>query len=98
MRLFGKGCKRCGQRGDLYRGYCTGCVGSHTAEEWAAILRASAGRCYYCKNARDLTKDHIVPLSRGGRNEAHNLVACCERCNQAKGDKLLRELKSNWFL
>lgn len=31
-----------------------------------------------------LTKDHIIPISWGGKRK-HNLIACCEDCNRLKG-------------
>lgn len=39
-----------------------------------------------------LTADHVMPLSRGGRNSRYNLVAACSQCNKgraAKGDPSL---------
>ena len=41
------------------------------------------------KHLTDKTIDHIIPLSKGGRNEENNLVACCEKCNRFKADKIL---------
>ncbi len=39
------------------------------------------------KNFHDtLTIDHIVPLSKGGTNNKHNLVVACYECNQKKGN------------
>lgn len=31
--------------------------------------------------------DHIIPTSRGGRDDDDNLVACCWPCNQRKGNR-----------
>lgn len=45
------------------------------------------GVCYYCnrKVGRDnLTMDHVVPLSRGGRSRKGNIVAACKACNNRK--------------
>ncbi len=36
----------------------------------------------------DITIDHVVPESKGGRSAASNLVLACERCNKSKKDKL----------
>ena len=33
---------------------------------------------------RDLTLEHVVPRSRGGRTEDENLVVACRRCNRAR--------------
>ena len=50
--------------------------------------------CAYCGdvNSRGLTRDHIVPLSRGGRDSWLNVCACCSACNMRKGASLLEEL------
>ena len=46
--------------------------------------------CQYCGvTGGMLTLDHVIPKSRGGGKVWNNIVACCIRCNQKKGDKLL---------
>ncbi len=50
--------------------------------------------CLYCGKAYpavDLTRDHVVPVSRGGVGAWHNVVAACRRCNHFKGSRLLEE-------
>jgi 5-methylcytosine-specific restriction endonuclease McrA len=54
--------------------------------------------CQYCgRHRRDLghreslTRDHIVPLSRGGDNQWANVVTACSRCNLRKGNRLPAE-------
>src|SRR5207249_4042783 len=39
----------------------------------------------------ELTLDHVVPRSRGGRSSWENLVACCYQCNNSKGDRTPEE-------
>ncbi|MGZ8432828.1 MAG: HNH endonuclease [Candidatus Binatia bacterium] len=34
------------------------------------------------------TIDHIIPLSKGGKNSMKNTVLACRECNQAKADSL----------
>ncbi len=49
--------------------------------------KLAEGICYYChkKFAPDeLTMDHIVPLSRGGKSTKGNVVTCCKICNNEK--------------
>jgi len=45
------------------------------------------GICHYCENKfnpKDLTMDHIVPLSRGGKSSKGNIVTSCKDCNNKK--------------
>lgn len=45
------------------------------------------GICYYCEckfSPDELTMDHIVPLSRGGKSTKGNVVPCCKSCNNEK--------------
>jgi 5-methylcytosine-specific restriction endonuclease McrA len=45
------------------------------------------GVCHYCGKSfkpKDLTMDHVVPLSRGGKSTKGNIVPCCKECNNKK--------------
>jgi len=55
------------------------------------IFRRDNHECVYCGSKKDLTIDHVIPRSRGGRNTWTNLVACCQKCNLKKGDKTPEE-------
>ena len=53
-------------------------------------------KCFYCSTTltkagtlsnKSATLDHKIPLSNGGKNDIHNLVLACRRCNQLKGRK-----------
>jgi len=49
--------------------------------------KRSSGICYYCENnfiPNELTMDHVIPLSRGGKSQKFNLVPCCKACNTKK--------------
>ena len=59
------------------------------------VLRRDAHRCAYCGHAAS-TVDHVLPRSRGGADSWENLVACCLRCNNAKGDRTPQEM--NWTM
>lgn len=54
-------------------------------------IRALDKCCRYCISRPASTVDHVIPLSRGGTNNRLNLVGCCNRCNQKKGDKTPKE-------
>ena len=44
--------------------------------------------CQYCgKHTRDLTLDHVIPRSLGGRDTWDNLVSACAQCNHRKGNR-----------
>ena len=56
-------------------------------------------RCVYCdrhsnelKTREALTRDHLIPLSRGGLNEWTNVVTACSSCNTRKGNRLPDEI------
>jgi 5-methylcytosine-specific restriction endonuclease McrA len=59
------------------------------------VLRRDGHRCAYCKKTAS-TVDHIQPRSRGGADSWENLVACCLKCNNIKGDRTLQEI--GWTL
>ncbi len=55
-------------------------------------------RCQYCHRSQIelrprecLTRDHLMPLSRGGSNEWTNVVTACSSCNTRKGNRLPEE-------
>lgn len=53
--------------------------------------KTASGTCYYCGlkfGFKNLTMDHIIPLSRGGRSTKDNLVPCCKECNTRKKTSL----------
>ncbi len=52
------------------------------------------GTCHYCERStlpKELTMDHIVPVSRGGKSTKSNVVPCCKACNNAKKQLLPME-------
>lgn len=56
--------------------------------------KCAKGVCFYCNQkfpARDLTMDHIVPISKGGRSTKNNVVPCCKDCNSEKKSRLLMD-------
>jgi 5-methylcytosine-specific restriction endonuclease McrA len=52
-------------------------------------------RCGYCGRSEkpdDLTFDHVVPRSRGGKTTWQNIITACRDCNLAKGAKPATEV------
>jgi hypothetical protein len=58
------------------------------------LFRRDRNICAYCvKSFSDikLTRDHVIPRSRGGADVWTNVVTACERCNHKKDDMLVEE-------
>lgn len=58
------------------------------------ILLRDHNICQYCQTVfppQELTLDHVIPKARGGDSSWDNLVACCRRCNNRKGNKTPEE-------
>jgi len=45
--------------------------------------------CCYCGSEAALTLDYLLPTSRGGADEADNVVCACRRCNSKGGNDLI---------
>lgn len=67
---------------------------------WQNVIQN--GKCHYCGKyfpSAEITMDHIVPLSRGGKSARGNIVPCCKECNNKKKyltpvDMILKDLES----
>ena len=66
----------------------------------AAICKRDKNRCRYCgtqvnwrasRGNAAATYDHIIPLTKGGKNTLENVVVCCKGCNDRKGKRTLKE-------
>ncbi len=49
-------------------------------------------QCQYCGASHDLTFDHVIPRSKGGRTTWENVVAACAPCNLRKGNRMPRDI------
>jgi hypothetical protein len=55
-----------------------------------ALFRRDAHLCMYCGNRfpiSDLSRDHVTPVSQGGRDQWKNVVTACRRCNNHKAGR-----------
>lgn len=61
-----------------------------TAKRLAIYLRDGLA-CAWCgatiEDGTILTLDHLTPQSKGGSNHERNLVTCCKRCNDSRGNR-----------
>ena len=73
-------------RARLFKGLQTGTmkVGSLVLDEKAKLHARRA--CVYCGVTENLSADHIIPPSKGGRDSGENLVLACRSCNSSKRD------------
>jgi 5-methylcytosine-specific restriction endonuclease McrA len=56
-------------------------------KEWKEKLQKLNGICQMCKTDKNITIDHIKPLSKGGTNCIDNLQPLCKSCNSRKNNK-----------
>ena len=59
------------------------------------VMARDGYRCQYCGSDKksDLTIDHIIPTSRGGKNTWTNMTTACFKCNTTKDSRTLAEAK-----
>lgn len=68
-------------------------AGSHSSDEISALYFEQNGRCAYCgipiyfDIERDVSEDHVIPLTRGGSDAIGNILLACRSCNAQKNDK-----------
>ena len=90
-----------GSRSQMSPPSIVACSGAHLARPRShyplnnpALFARDGNLCLYCAQpfpSSELTRDHIVPVSRGGEDRWENVVTACRRCNQHKADWLLEE-------
>ena len=58
------------------------------------LFKRDDHRCLYCGgqfSRNELTRDHVLPISRGGSDKWENVVAACKRCNWLKDCQIPEE-------
>ena len=67
-------------------------------QEWKECVIFFGGTCAYCggtvRKGQRLTRDHLEPVSKGGRTIQSNIVPACGSCNSSKGAEDFKE----WFM
>ena len=53
--------------------------------------------CQYCGSKNELTFDHLLPRSKGGKTDWNNVVTACSSCNVKKGGRLLKSSGMSLF-
>ena len=75
-----------------------------TVEEWKTIVEERDFCCHLCgekvfldlKSPWRLSLDHVLPMARGGKNAAENVLPAHRRCNQSRLDMTMEEF--DWWL
>lgn len=63
-------------------------------EQWLVLQEKYNYQCFYCgKSGSNLTKDHVIPVSKGGEDTMENIVPACMECNRRKGVKIYETTK-----
>jgi hypothetical protein len=63
--------------------------GHHTQEEWEQLCAYYNYSCVRCgKTGERLTKDHVIPVTKGGKDYISNIQPLCISCNSRKYTKI----------
>jgi hypothetical protein len=60
------------------------------------LFKRDRHTCAYCGNSfshQELSRDHVLPKAKGGKDTWMNCVTACKSCNQEKGDKLVHDFR-----
>lgn len=65
--------------------------GTYTEKQWGELVNhySPHGKCLACGKRRKLTVDHVIPLSKMGKNVIGNIQCLCYSCNCSKKDKTI---------
>lgn len=71
----------------------------YTAAEVRLQHRSQHGKCWHCGKlvGRRYHVDHLIPLRKGGKHDASNIVIACPLCNLSKKDKLCYQWNGRLF-
>jgi 5-methylcytosine-specific restriction endonuclease McrA len=70
----------------------------HTEQEWQECIKRYNNRCACCYGREKLTRDHIIPLTKGGTDDITNIQPLCQPCNSSKNNVIIvTYLPRNYF-
>jgi len=68
-------------------------IPNYSLVDWRDAMLQFHGSCAFCgkpegRARKDkLDRDHLIPLSKGGKTERNNIIPACRRCNRGRGNK-----------
>lgn len=71
-------------------------IGTHAEHEWKDLLESNHYLCSYCDSVltfESATRDHILPIARGGDDSIGNIAVACLRCNRKKWKRTPEEFR-----
>ncbi len=72
-------------------------AGYFTPESWLRLCLRADRRCWWCNKQfplRELTVEHLVPVSKRPHNAIWAVVPACKHCNASRGKKPVLSLMS----
>lgn len=75
---------------DIRRARINGC--DRREISYRDIRNLDRGSCYICGHPGSV-REHLIPLSRGGRHAIGNLLSSCQSCNSSKNQKTIMEYR-----
>ena len=88
---------RAAHNNSMSRARSFGADGSYSLGDWETLKKQYGNKCPHCGRSEPeikLTRDHIIPLSRGGSNFIENIQPLCGDCNRRKHAKMPDEAKN----
>lgn len=74
-----------------------GATGKHTINEWKELCDMFGNVCLCCLKKEKLTKDHIIPLTKGGTDNIENIQPLCVSCNSKKSNRNTIDYRENFI-
>lgn len=65
----------------------------YSEADWRKILYFYRNACAYCGSTDRIEREHVIPVTRGGRDAIGNVVPACFDCNRSKHSKFRMEWK-----
>lgn len=76
----------CNTLGMRYRSKKKQLPSTLTTKQWNEMKSYFGNRCAYCNSELPLTREHFLPVNKGGEFTHNNIIPACKSCNSSKQD------------